>query len=255
MRTRDIVSFPISNPKSLIPSFANGLVAALLAPACAACDALLDEPLSGCVCRNCWAAVRLITPPLCDGCGDPLPRPSGLCPECSCRKRIVVRARAAGEYDGTLREVIHALKYGKRCSLAAPLADLMRSRGTELLEQADYIVPVPLHWRRAYRRGFNQARELARHLGLPTVDALVRIRNTRAQVELAAERRRANMQAAFGLRRQGFRASPSIAGSKVLLVDDVRTTGATLEACAEVLKDAGAAEIYALTAARVSTRR
>ncbi len=98
MRTTDIVTFLIPNPRSLIPRFANGLAAGLLAPACAACDALLDEPLSGCVCTNCWAAFRFITPPLCDGCGDPLPRASGLCPECSCLKRIVVRSRAAGEY-------------------------------------------------------------------------------------------------------------------------------------------------------------
>ena len=97
----------------------------------------------------------------------------GLCPLCRDRKRVIDRARAVGEYDGTLREIIHAFKYSGRRSLADPIARLMRVRGTELLDKADCVVPVPLHWRREYSRGFNQARELARHLGLPLVDALV----------------------------------------------------------------------------------
>lgn len=130
----------------------------------------------------------------------------------------------------------------------------MRQRGRELLEEADCVVPVPLHWRREYQRGFNQAREIARHLGPPVVDALVRRRATRAQVELAADRRRANVAGAFIVRRSWLRA-PRIRGRKVLLIDDVSTTGATLESCACVLKAFGASEVYALTAARVVTRR
>jgi ComF family protein len=131
----------------------------------------------------------------------------------------------------------------------------MRSTGIELLEEADGIVPVPLHWRKEYRRGFNQARELARHLGRPVIDALVRRRNTRPQVELAADRRHANVEAAFGLRGRLFRKPRRLDGLRLLLVDDVSTTGATLEACARVLKEAGASEVCALTAARVVTRR
>ena len=114
-----------------------------------------------------------ITPPLCDACGDPLPRPTDLCPLCLGRKRVIDRSRAVGEYDGTLREIIHAFKYSGRRSLAGPIASLMRVRGTELLDKADYVVPVPLHWRREYHRGFNQARELARHLDVPLADVLV----------------------------------------------------------------------------------
>jgi len=159
-----------------------------------------------------------------------------------------------GEYEGTLREIIHALKYSGRHSLARPIAEQMRQRGSELLDEADCVVPVPLHWRREYQRGFNQAREIARHLGLPVVDALVRRRATRAQVELAADRRRANVEGAFGLRRRPFRPS-DVTGYRVALVDDVSTTGATLEACARVLKAGGASQVYALTAARVVTRR
>jgi ComF family protein len=167
---------------------------------------------------------------------------------------VVARARAIGEYEGPLREIIHALKYSGRVSLARPLAERMRRRGRELLEDVDYVVPVPLHWHREYQRGFNQAREIARHLGPPVVEALVRCRATRAQVELAADRRRANVAGAFALGRRWCR-DPGIREKTVLLIDDVSTTGATLEACAHVLKDFGASEVYALTAARVVTRR
>jgi len=166
---------------------------------------------------------------------------------------LVDRARAAGEYDGVLREVIHALKYDRRRSLARPLATLMRSRGAELLAQADCVVPVPLHWQREYSRGFNQARELARHLALPIVHALTRRRHTRAQVELAADRRHANVAGAFRLSGGAFR-KPSLRGMKVLLIDDVSTTGATLNACARVLKEGGTTSVFALTAARVVRR-
>jgi ComF family protein len=130
----------------------------------------------------------------------------------------------------------------------------MRQRGRELLDEADCVVPVPLHWRREYQRGFNQARAIARHVGLPVIDALVRRRSTRPQVELASDRRRANVEGAFGLRAQYFRTS-DVLGYRVVLIDDVSTTGATLDACARVLKEGGASQVYALTAARVVTRR
>ncbi len=256
---------------------ADALLAALLAPACAVCNALLEQPTKGSVCGNCWASIRPITPPICIRCGDPLarqsdsllpdPKPnagdaqplisdrkSPVCTWC-CRKgdSAVDRSRAIGEYAGTLREVIHALKYARRQSLARPLAERMRQRGAELVDQVDWVVPVPLHWRREYVRGFNQAREIARHLGPPVVDALVRHRATRAQVELAAERRRANVEGAFRIRRGWYRPL-NITGRSIALVDDVSTTGATLEACARVLKERGASEVYAITAARVVTR-
>ena len=269
---------PIPNPQSLIADTArlagNGLVSAILAPACAVCEAVLDEPLSGCVCRICWTAIRPITPPVCDTCGHPLarpfqspvpgplpldgrqsltPNPQSLCALCGRHRSTVTRARAVGEYDGALRDIIHALKYCGRRSLARPLAVLMRARGAELLAEADCVVPVPLHWRREYSRGFNQARELCRYLGLPVVEALIRTRHTRAQVELAADRRRPNVAAAFRLRR-GLLSRPRISEMKILLIDDVSTTGATLESCAEVLMTAGASEVHALTVARVITR-
>jgi ComF family protein len=247
----------IPNPQSLIPEVlkgADGVIAALFAPACAVCDRLLDTPLSGCVCASCWIAVRPITPPMCDRCGDPLPRSDGHCPACSGPSSAITRARAIGEYEGTLREIIHAFKYSGRLSLAPRLAKRMRQRAGGLMGEVDCVVPVPLHWRREYQRGFNQALELARHLGPPVVDVLRRRRATRAQVELAAGQRRANVAGAFAIRKHRFR-DPAIRGKNVLLIDDVSTTGATLEACAHVLKESGASAVSALTAARVITRR
>jgi ComF family protein len=175
-------------------------------------------------------------------------RVAGTCTRCRGRDQIVQRSRAIGEYEGVLREVIHALKYDGRYSIAQPLAALMRAHGIEVLGPADGVVPVPLHWRRKYHRGFNQARMLARHLGPPLVEPLVRRRHTRAQVELAADSRHANVVNAFALRR-GYESR--IVGMRLVLIDDVSTTGATLEECAKVLKDGGAREISALTAARV----
>ena len=231
---------------------ANGFIAAALAPSCAVCSVLLNEPLSGCVCSQCWGSIRLITAPVCDRCGDPLPRaaPAAICWTCSGVPSTVARARAVGEYEGALREIVHALKYSGRQSLAPLLAERMREQGRGLLDNADCVVPVPLHWRREYRRGFNQAREIARHLGRPVVDGLIRRRPTRAQVELAANRRRANVEGAFGIRRSWLR-SPHFDGRTIVLVDDVSTTGSTLHACAQVLLENGAAEVFALTAARV----
>ena len=131
----------------------------------------------------------------------------------------------------------------------------MRRRGHDLLNGSDYVVPVPLHWRKEYKRGFNQARDLARHLGPPVLDALARRTHTRPQVELPAERRHVNVVGAFGLRARWLKKAHSIRGLKLVLVDDVSTTGATLEECARVLKGAGASHVSALTAARVVTRQ
>ena len=154
-----------------------------------------------------------------------------------------------GSYDGTLRAIVHALKYEGRRSLARPLAALIRARGSDLLTGADAAVPVPLHASRRRERGFNQAHDLARHLELDVVAALRRTRATPTQTGLPAAQRHRNVRDAFEVTRQGRR----LAGRVVVLVDDVSTTGATLEACARALKGAGVAEVRALTAARVVT--
>jgi ComF family protein len=238
---------------------ADGWLSLLLAPPCAACGGVLEFPSRGPVCAACWAAIRILTPPLCERCGDPLPswrvisQARARCPRCRRRPSSIDRGAAVGVYDGTLRDVIHALKYEGRRTLARPLGGLMAKYGAALIEGADCAVPVPLHRRRLRARGFNQAAELARALGLPVMHALVRIRATVPQTELPAARRHRNVEGAFrvaGPRRFGRRRGV-VRGRTILLVDDVCTTGATLEACATVLKAAGAVEVRALTAARV----
>jgi ComF family protein len=172
-----------------------------------------------------------------------------MCPRCRRRASPITSARALGEYEGSLRAIVHALKYGKRRSVARRLAAAMQQASDGLLDGVDVAVPVPLHARRRRARGYNQAEEIARHLGVHWADALERTRYTPSQTDLPAARRHANVRGAFALRRRQH-----VTGLCVLLVDDVCTTGATLEACARVLQDAGAREIRALTAARVASR-
>jgi ComF family protein len=159
---------------------------------------------------------------------------------------------AVDRYEGRMKEIIHALKYERRRSIAPPLGELMRMTGARILKDADLVVPVPLHPRREYQRGFNQADDLARHLGVPVVPLLKRVVFTRSQIELPADQRHANVKNAFGLTVPGSRLpAPGV----VVLVDDVATTGATLEACATVLKRGGVKEVRAITAARVVSER
>jgi ComF family protein len=227
----------------------------VLAPSCAACEALLDHPTRGPVCDRCWQSVRPITPPCCTRCGDPLPSwrtfsaAVAHCPRCRRSPRLVDRAGSIGDYDGALRGIVHAFKYEGRRSLARPLAAMMVARCGSILDGAVCSVPVPLHRSRRHRRGFNQSADLARHLPLPVVAALARVRATASQTGLPAAQRHRNVRGAFAIT---ARAAP-LAGGCVVLVDDVRTTGATLEACARALKEeAGVREVRALTAARVA---
>ena len=157
-----------------------------------------------------------------------------------------------GPYEGRLRDIIHAFKYDRRRTLARPLAAAMREAGREVLDGADAAVPVPLHWLRRRRRGFNQAALLASGLGLPICHALRRSRRTRAQAGLPAGERQLNVSGAFRLAwRYRWR---RLDGLVLVLVDDVSTTGATRDACARVLLEAGAAEVRVLTVARVAAR-
>jgi ComF family protein len=216
----------------------------------------LESPTRGTVCGACWAAIVPFTPPLCGRCGEPLPSwrtislETGICSRCRRAPSSIDSSAAIGAYDGRLRFIIHALKYGGHRSIAAPLGARMRSSGAAVLQGADAAVPVPLHRRRQRARGFNQAADLARHLDLPVAPLLRRVRATPSQTTLPAAERRANMRGAFALSRR-----TSVSGMRLVLVDDVSTTGATLEACASVLKDAGAIEVRAITAARVESRR
>lgn len=241
--------------RSALRSVADGALAILLAPECAACHEPLGEPTRGPVCVQCWNAIVPITPPCCRTCGDPLPSwrvisiAESTCPRCRRKPPLVTLVRAVGPYEGSLRAIVHALKYGARSTLAGPLAARLRTCGEEVLAGADVVVPIPLHRSRQRQRGFNQAAEIARHLGIPMQHALRRTRQTPSQADLPAARRHANVRGAFAPA-----AEASVSERIVVLVDDVSTTGATLNACAAVLLTAGAREVRALIVARAVTR-
>lgn len=225
---------------TLLRSVTDAVLAALIAPPCVSCGHVLDRPLAGAVCTQCWEVIGRAT--------TPVVRLSS----------SVSSAAAVGEYEGSLRAIIHALKYDGRRSVAPPLTRLMADRGRDILRGADAVVPVPLHRRRERERGFNQAADLARGLGLPVWLMLQRVAPTRAQVALPAEERHHNMRDAFAIRRRrwgGRVRPPDLHGKVIVLVDDVMTTGATLDACARVVRGAGARDVRALTAARVGTGR
>ena len=212
----------------------DALLTVVFGASCAACGELLEHPTRGPVCDGCWRSIAALTPSLFQISG------------------AISHAQAIGPYEGALRSVIHALKYEGRRSLARPLAALIRDRCGLALDGADAVVPVPLHASRRRERGFNQALDLARGLGLPVVRVVTRVRATESQITLPAAERHRNIRDAFAPARL-----PWIAGSvnerTVVLVDDVSTTGATLDECARVLMSMGAREVRAVTAARVAT--
>ena len=234
-------------------ALADALVSVLLAPLCACCKAPLDAPTTGAVCAACWTAIPQAFGPQCDLCGDVLPSwrhlsPSRRCNRCENTGRVITIGRSIGPYEGTLREIIQAFKYNRRRSLAKPLAQRMSEAGRDVLAGADALVPVPLHFLKEYSRGFNQAAELATHLGIDVLHALRRTRATVTQTDLPESKRHENVEGAFALRRN---VPPA---SVLVVVDDVSTTGATLDACARVLLEAGAREVRGLTAARAAAR-
>lgn len=176
----------------------------------------------------------------------------GRCALCRFGLRGFDAAYSFGAYEGTLRELIHLFKYGRIRTLAGPLGDLLAA-AIPRDQRFDAIVPVPLHWRRQWRRGFNQsallAEAVARRYGVRITPAVRRIRATTIQAGLSNAKRRANVAGAFRVRRKR-----DVEGRRVLLVDDVMTTGATASACAAALKRAGARYVALLTVARVDRR-
>ena len=220
---------------------------------CVACR----EPVAGDgVCATCWAKLSFIAPPYCPRLGIPFvydPGPDMLSMEAISNPPAYARARAAVRYDDVARTLVHALKYQDRTDLAPAMGRWMARAGKMLLDDADVLVPVPLHWRRAWGRRYNQSGALARVIERQTgvkvaPEALQRIRPTQQQIGLSKPQRASNVQGAFKV------ASPrqsQIAGRRVVLIDDVLTSGATVDACARALLRAKAAQVDVLVFARV----
>jgi ComF family protein len=177
----------------------------------------------------------------------------GRCALCRSGLRGFDAAYCFGSYEGTLRELIHLYKYGRIRTLSQPLSDLLAA-ALPLDERFDAVTPVPLHWRRQWHRGFNQsellARAIAHRRGIPVIRALRRAQPTRTQAGLSNTERRRNVAAAFRCGRDARK----IAGQRILLIDDVMTTGATAASCARTLKQGGASRVVLLTVARVDRR-
>ena len=229
------------------------LLDAFLPPLCLACAGPVQQ--SGQLCAGCWKDVRFIAAPLCACCGAPfeLAMPEGtLCGACLAEPPPFGRARAALSYEGVGRDLVLGFKMADRTFYAPAFADWLARAGATLLAEADVLVPVPLHRWRLLSRRFNQAalmaHALSRRSGLPVLpDALVRVRATPSQASLRAADRVANVRGAFAAR---GRARSKLEGRRVVLIDDVLTTGATASACARALLKAGAKSVDVLTLAR-----
>lgn len=235
---------------------AGGFVFDLALPAvCMACHRPVAS--EGSLCVPCWGQVAFIERPFCERLGLPLAVDLGegaLSPQAMARPPAFDRARAAMRFDGVGRRLVHRLKYGDRPDLAPAMARWMARAGRDVLAEADLIVPVPLHWSRLVRRRYNQAAELARALSVETgisyaPDLLRRVRATRPQVGLTSDQRGENLQGALWVDPER---RAEIAGRAVVLVDDVMTTGSTLNAAARALRRAGAARVDAVVAAVVA---
>jgi len=241
------------------------ILCCLFPPVCPLCRRRLLEARHG-FCWECRESFQRIRPPVCDRCGSPLPggasaRQPGWCAECLVRRAPApaagVRVRSAAYHTGSLRRAILRWKYGGAVDYTASLSRIFRqSYGVFFLpREFDCIVPVPLHPRRLRRRGFNQcvllASPLARSLRIPLLrDAALRLRDTPPQSSAGRDRRRTNLRGAFAVREPG-----RVAGRSVLIVDDVTTTGATVDALAGALLRSGAAHVSAFTLARTPPPR
>jgi ComF family protein len=220
---------------------------------CVACR----EPVDGeGVCAACWARLSFIAKPYCPRLGIPFVYDPGeglLSMEAIANPPAYARARAAVRYDDVAKTLVHALKYQDRTDLAPTMGRWMARAGREFLQDADLLVPVPLHWRRGWSRRYNQsgalARAIERQSGVKVAsEALRRIRPTQQQIGLNRTQRASNVQGAFKV---ASHRQSEIQGARVILVDDVLTSGATIDACARALLRAKAASVDVLVFARV----
>ncbi|WP_417320791.1 double zinc ribbon domain-containing protein [Emcibacter sp.] len=225
----------------------------VLPPRCPGCGDLLPE--AGKLCAACWSSLGFLSGPACSCCGFPFPHDKGgevLCGVCQAQDRHFDRVRSALIYDGGSRPLLLGFKHGDRTDLAPFLADLLYLAGRELLADSDLILPVPLHPRRLLRRRYNQAALLAGRLahkyGLPRENLLLRRHRATTPQGGNYTARQKNVRSAFSIPE---RYRDRVQGRRILLVDDVYTTGATLQSCARELKKRGAEKVFGLTVARV----
>ncbi|MFZ5738685.1 MAG: ComF family protein [Pseudomonadota bacterium] len=220
---------------------------------CVACR----EPVAGDgLCARCWAQLSFIAPPYCEKLGIPFvydPGPGMLSMQAIADPPAYARARAAVRYDDIAKALVHGLKFHDRTDLAPTMGRWMAHAGQPLLADADLLVPVPLHWRRGFSRRYNQSGALARVIGrqakLPVaVEALQRVRPTAHQIGLSRSERAANVQGAFKVPADR---KAEIQGRRIVLIDDVLTSGATVDACARALLRARAVSVDVLVFARV----
>jgi len=236
---------------SSLRRWGRAVIDGILPPRCLSCGATVDE--ADALCGTCWAAMDFFAPPWCAVCGMPFPYPMGegaICGACASRPPSWDRARSVFRYDRHSRRLVLMLKHADQTHLSGAFGRWMRRTGAELLDSADLLIPVPLHWTRLLGRRFNQAALLAqaiRAAGGPPVGAdwLVRRRRTPSQGLMGPQARARNVRGAFALHR-----GRSVAGKRVVLIDDVLTTGATAEECARVLRQAGADWVGVLVLAR-----
>lgn len=222
---------------------------ALLPPLCLLCDTPVAKP--GGLCATCWSNMPFITAPRCARLGTPFSHDVGadaLSPRAMTDPPVFDRARAVARYSGSARDLVLAFKFGRRRELAGPMGRWMSGAGAEIVTEQSLLIPVPLHRGRLWRRGFNQAADLARAVAVQSGAefapfVLHRRRRTRPQVGLDAAGRLKNTRGAFDVDSSNI---PNVLGRSIVLVDDVYTTGSTVTACTRVLKRAGAASVDVL---------
>ena len=228
------------------------LVDTLIPPRCLGCGTITE--MAGALCASCWERMTFLGPPGCVRCGHPFdidPGPLAICGACLSKPPPYARARAVFRYDDASKRLVLGFKHADRIGSAPSFGRWMARAGADLLTEADLIVPVPLHPWRLFHRRYNQAallaNVLAKESGVPCLpDALLRARHTPTQGLMGRRQRRLNVYGAFRLRAPGV-----VDGKHVLLVDDVFTTGATIEECTRVLLAGGARAVDVLTLARV----
>lgn len=227
----------------------------LLPPRCVVC--VEETAGDGALCSSCWSTMPFIEPPFCQRLGVPFSHAIGegaISPAAIADPPVFDRSRSVCLYEGAARDMVHSLKFSRRRELAGPMGRWMARAGRELLRDGPLILPVPLHRSRLFKRQFNQAADLGKVIAQQAqVDfhplVLVRAKKTRPQVGLTAKQRRKNISGAFELTEEGQRL---VAGRQIVLVDDVYTTGSTVEACSRVLLRHRAASVDILTFAVAS---